>query len=259
MKRLITYLTVAALALLPLASSAEITRTKAVTLLANNNVSATSYTYGFFRGPDDANADPLGPGVKWPSKVKTAAGVQTTVSAFTASSAPFAALVAGDLLIFPNAPTVLNAGASGVNVQGNTQLQERVITTATDANNVDINVGIDLSQDSTGYVFYWKKAKTGTTASDGWFDVSKYNGFQVCEQVTTINATSLDFSLEGRYTGVPDSEPNTVEAYSFTATGVHCVYVNVPYDQARLGVKVTADGGTQAVWAYVIGERFNGR
>lgn len=248
-----------ALSLLSPWVSAGIERTQAVTLLANYNVAATSYTYGFFRGPNTLNADPLGAGVKWPTKVKTAAGAQTTVSAFTASSAPFIGLVAGDLLMFPNAPTQVNAGASAVNVQGNTQKQERVITVATDNDNADINAAIDLSQDSTGYVFYRKVFVTGTETTDGWFSVATSSGFRIQQQVTTINADSIDFSLECRYTGGPNPQPEIVDQYSFTTTGTHGVYVNLPFDECRLGVKVTNDTGDQAAWAYIILEKVDGR
>jgi hypothetical protein len=238
---------------------AGIERTQAVTLLANYNVAATAYTYGFFRGPNTANADPLGMGVKWPSKVKTTGGAQTTVEAFTASSAPFVGLVAGDLLLFPNAPTVVNAGASAVNVQGNTQKQERVIVTATDDDNADVNTAIDLSQDATGYVFYRKVFVTGAETVDGWFSVATFDGFRIIEQVTTINADSIDFSLECRYTGGPNPQGEIVDQFSFTTTGTHGVYVNLPFDQCRLGVQVTGDDGDQAAWAYIVGEKLDGR
>jgi hypothetical protein len=248
------------LALLSPGLFAGIERTAAVTLLANYNVAATSYTYGFFRGPDTLNADPLGAGVKWVSKVKTVAGGGTTITAFTAATEePFIGLVAGDLLMFPNAPTQINSGASAVNVQGITQKQERVITTATDDDNAVVNAAIDLSQDSTGYVFYRKEFHTGAETTDGWFSVAPYSGFKIVEQVTTITATSLDFSLECRHTGLPLYTSETVDAYSFTAAGTHTVYMNLPFDQCRLGIKVTGDGGTQATWAYFVGEKADGR
>lgn len=248
-----------ALSLLSPWVSAGIERTQAVTLLANYNVAAASYTYGFFRGPNTLNADPLGAGVKWPSKVKTTSGAQVTIEAFTASSAPFVGLVAGDLLMFPNAPTQVNAGASAVNVQGNTQKQERVIVTATDDNNADVNTAIDLSQDATGYVFYRKVFVTGVETTDGWFSVAPFSAFKIVEQVTTLNATSVDYSLECRHTGTPGYAAEIVERYSFTATGTHTVYVNLPYDECRLGVQVVGDAGTQAAWAYFIGEKADAR
>lgn len=263
MKRLISYLLVAALAALPVASSAQnVQRSAAVTLVANYNLTATSYTYSFFRGPDDANADPLGSGVKWPSKVKTTSGAQVTVEAFTASSAPFAALVAGDLLIFPNAPTVTNSGPSGVNVQGRTQRQERVIVTATDANNVDVDTAIDLSQDSTGYNFYWKKFKTGTETTDGWFSVGNFAGVKFDIQVTDIHADSIDYSIECRGSSV-NATPKQLDSGSITSetlgSNSHTFYLGIPYDQCRVGLKVTNDTGAQAVWVEIVGEQYGSR
>jgi hypothetical protein len=263
MKRLITYLTVAALAALPLTSSAQINRSAAVALVANYNLAATSYTYSFFRGPDDGNADPLGSGVKWPSKVKTTAGAQATIEAFTASSAPFAALVAGDLLMFPNAPTVPNTGASGfVNVQGRTQRQERVIVTATDANNVDVDTAIDLSQDATGYNFYWKKFVTGVETTDGWFSVGNFDGVEFDIQVTTIAATSIDYSIECRHAGV-NAAAKQLDVGSISSATLgsnsHTFYLGLPYDQCRVGLKVTGDAGTQAVWVSIVGEKYDSR
>jgi len=262
MKKATTYL-LSALVALALASPAHsVSRSTSVTLFANYNVVATSYTYGFFRGPDNANADPLGEGVKSPLKAKTTSGAQVTIEAFTALSAPFAPLVAGDLLIFPNAPTVVNAGPSGVNVQGKTRRQERVIVTATDDNNSDVNAAIDLSQDSTGYNFYWKKFVTGVETTDGWFDVASFAGVEFHIVVTTLAADSIDYSIECRHTQA-NSAPAQVFVGSIASdtlgSNSDTLYLGIPFDQCRVGLKVTGDTGDQAVWVEVTGEKFNDR
>lgn len=240
-----------------------ITRSAPTTLVANYNLAATSYTYSFFRGPNTVNGSPLGYGVKSEHRVKTAAGAQTTVSTFTASAAPFAGLVAGDMLLFPNAPTVTPVtGPTATNTYPLGRGQERIITVATDDNNCDIHSAIDLSIDTTGYAFYWKKFKTGTGAEDGWFKTADFSGVQFNIQVTTLNATSIDYSIEGRNTG-PNTAAQQLDVGSITSSALgsnaHSFYLGVPYDQCRVGLKVTGDAGTQAVWVNVIGEYFDGR
>lgn len=241
----------------PGSARAVVERSATYTLVANYNLAATSYTYSFFRGPDTANGNPLGEGVNPAARV-TSGATSTDVTAFTASSKPFQGLVAGDLLIFPSAPTVINTGASAVNTTGYKARQERVIVTATDDNNAIVDRDILLDQDTKGYDFTWKKFKTGTETTDGWFKCSEWIGTEFLIQVTTLNATSIDYSIEGRWPNAVNNAPQQVDSGSIASSALgsnfHLYYMRLSFDECRVGLKVTGDSGTQAVWVSVTGD-----
>lgn len=238
-----------------------VTRSISVTLVAGYDLAATNFTYSFFRGPDASNVDPLGDGATPVARVKNGA-TGTDVTAFTASTNPFQGLVAGDLLIFPNAPTVVNTGASAINTYGMPKRQERVITTATDDNNAIVDRAIILDQASNGYTFSWKKFVTGEEAEDGWFKVADFAGVEFHIVVTDLHADSVDYSIECRHLQA-NNAPTQVDTGSISSevlgSNSHTFYLGIPFDQCRVGLKVTNDTGLQSVWAEVTGEKYDDR
>ncbi len=90
---------------------------------------------------------------------------------------------------------------------------------------------------------------TGSAAEDGWVLVASEPNRSVHVNIDTINATSLDFIIQGRNRG------QTVGAQIYpatgdraeTATGAFIIQVPDAIYELRVGVKVDTDTGTQNV------------
>lgn len=171
-------------------------------------------------------------------------GSSTTVSALTASTAPFANVQVGDLIIFPRVKPGTSLATSG--------FHEAVVTARASADSITISAAVDLSSPTTGSKFYFKTKYTDTAQSSVFFDVSKFVMFNIQADVETINATSLDFTLECRLRKF-DQRANTVYTKNFTAVGADAIAVSVPYEQCRVGWKVTGDAGAQDVAVHFTG------
>lgn len=103
-------------------------------------------------------------------RIKTT-GSSTSVTENTASTNPFTDLAVGDLLVVDR-------------TDGTTDV--RVILTRTDAANVVVDSAVDWSG---GFKFSWYKQKCGTTATDGWVDVSGWSDKTITFSIEQMNVT----------------------------------------------------------------------
>lgn len=223
------------------------------TLARNFDVPAAGYTYLVFGdwSASLASIEPipgaLGPGSAVNIKVDTS-GSSTTIAALTANTSPFQGMVAGDLLIFPQLP------AAGGTYPPGPFRAERAIATFTDADTVTVDVALDITG-TGGVTFRRKRRLSGTAATDAWFSVAGFRNFQIQHTVGDINATSLDVTLECRVS--PHASAGTVSTDNITSDFVTVFQIIQarPYDQCRIGWRVTGDAGTNPVSSYFIGEK----
>jgi hypothetical protein len=102
----------------------------------------------------------------------------------------------------------------------------------------------DLS--STTYVY---NGSGGAGTNDGWFTVATEKERAIQVDIATLNATSVEFVVEGRLSG----ESTAAQIWpasgnrSETATGSFIVYIPDAIHQVRLGMKITGDSGTQSI------------
>jgi hypothetical protein len=195
-----------------------------------------------------ADKEPLtgvfGPGTPRSIKVATV-GSSTTVTAVTASSAPFAGLAVGDLLIFRAVSPDAAKSTSGT--------REVVISTFTSSDQVVVSSAIDLSNPTGGYTFSFKKRVSATQVDRMFFDVSKFSSFAFQADVEGINATSLDFIVECRARKFGVSYTEAAWTKNFTATGSARVDITTPWEQCRVGWKINTDTGVQDVATHFVG------
>lgn len=122
------------------------------------DVDSDTETFGVLTGMNgSAYGDPMHVG----TLIETS-GSSTTVTAVTASSAPFANLSVGDLIYVRTSPT-------NVDVRG--------ITAKASSDSITIDAAADWSAGS-GLPFHWRKFTTGTAATDGWVDTRGYADIQ---------------------------------------------------------------------------------
>jgi hypothetical protein len=177
-------------------------------------------------------------------KPATTAGSSTTVTAVTAGDGPFDGLQLGGQLS---------------SLDGNTGVTDVVyVTTYTDQDNIVVDTAVDWTTGFTGAPgrhFQYRKFLKGTTADDGWFNTRTAAGLKIQVIVTTILATSITFTFEGRIKGAQQA-PTTITTKTFTAAGSEYVDVqplDAPWDEVRVGVQVAGASGAQSISAYALG------
>lgn len=204
-----------------------------VLICRNYDISATSYTYP--RLSELINS----------RKYLTTSGSSTTVSELNASDDTFAGFGVGDLI--------------DVEVDGAHTL--RTVTNAGGVpDSVTVDTAVDWSNGGAGRAFSFRRFSNGTAITDGWFSVVDYSKRAVQIVVTTINATSLDFTIEGRIrlsgaTTVLWSKSYTAANTTPSTTGgPDIINVSEGVDDLRVGMKVSTDGGAQSVTVVFRGE-----
>lgn len=137
------------LAAFPLVAFAEV-RTASFTI--DYNLDSTTLIYCKETG---LNGDPFGGTIAGTAKIKSV-GSSVNVAEDTVGTNPFALLSVKDVIFvtFPDGTTAT-----------------RTIVTRTSAAAVVLDVAVDLTG---GFAFRWYKTVCGTTAADGWIDVSPY-------------------------------------------------------------------------------------
>jgi hypothetical protein len=202
-------------------------------LFKNYNVASTDYIYG--RYSDVLNA---------PKYLKTS-GSSTTVSEKNAGDDVFDGYGVGDLL--------------HVEVDG-TWTTRRITSVSGAPDSVTVDTAVDWENGGAGRAFSFQRFSVGTAATDGWFSVTDYasDGRVVQISIETINATSLDFIIEGRIRGNPVSSRLWSESFTaattITATvALSAIPVSEPVDEIRVGVKITTDGGAQDLTVQFLG------
>lgn len=208
------------------------------------DLDATSYTYCVTTGK---LGDPWGPARESKAQVETS-GSSTTVTAVVADSLPFADLGVGDVLYFQTAP-------------GTTAL--RYITAKASGDSITVSSAIDLSAGS-GFNFTWRDVACGTTAADGWINVSGYDAKIVTYiENLSVDAGGMDFRWECRDhtddTNIITVYPETnYAAEDGAGPGGRAVVITEPWDQCRVGMKLTDDDNTdtgadiEIIHAYIV-------
>ena len=158
-------------------------------------------------------------------------GSSTTVTAETVGDAPFTSVVAGDLLLI---------------TYGNATYQRRVATwvSATE-------ITVDTAINTTGATWSWYKAACGATAADGWIGATGAWAMTFQVAVTTINATTIGYSVECRVGGLAAVALSASTIATATTTSYTIGAGQGAWDECRLGLKVNTDTGVQSVSASV--------
>lgn len=199
-------------------------------LFAKYNATAT-LTYGIFSGETTL------------PKPVTTSGSSTSITAVTAGDGPFNAVGVGDEL------HVDRDGTHDV----------VYITAIADEDNATVETAVDWEDgprgETAGRHARLRRFLSGTTDDDGWFSVHGNKSVKIQFIVSTINATSITFSVQGRIAGSQQS-PTDITSSVFTATGsdyVDLQPLDADWDEVRVGVQVTGDTGAQDVSAYALG------
>lgn len=200
------------------------------------DVSSTSYIYGVY-GP-------------WQNARKfiSTTGSSTTVVSAVASTGALAEVDVGDRIYVRNV-SVPSDDQVGVTAKAS----DDSITTSTAK-----DFGRDVAD--SGYPYQFRKFLSGTTANDGWHYCGNEDDKFVTLQLDTINATSIDFQIEGKFN---DGVPFVITTQNFTAatvaSGVNTVVGGAAFgipenlSAVRVGVKVNTDGGAQKLSAHYRG------
>lgn len=200
---------------------------KSAILTYNYDLASTSFIYCTYWGK---NNDPWGVagGMAAQAPAKTT-GSSTTIDAVTAGQSPFLLVAVGDLLVFRSGTT--------------TNL--RRVTARASADQITVDTSIDLG--TTGVFFEFYTQKCGTTASDGWMDVTLFSNLTFVRQISTFNATSIDSQVECRHNAIPAAAV-IIDTKNATATGVYAVSIyQGAWDACRLGLKINTDTGAQSI------------
>ena len=203
------------------------------------DVDSTSATYCRVLG---ANGNPYGPPIQGQAQIETV-GSNTTVTAVTASTVPFALLDVGDV-VFVRYPT------------GSTDT--RIIIAKASGDSVTVNSAINLDIDG-GYAFTWKNTVCGTAITDGWIDVSGSASTSFTIQYDQGDLGSFDARIECKGSF---NEPQPVQVFptctagacntfqSYTTVGIASrttyVVVDPSYSSCRVAVKYTTSDASDA-------------
>lgn len=220
------------------ASSEVIGPPMSVPLVSSYDLAATSYIY-CSTADTGGNVWSDGVGVEVPV---TTSGASSTVTAVTASTNPFAAVAAGDELVF--------------NLDG--VIYHRVVTAKASSDSLTISgfpaATLNLGggrHGTAGYGFYYRRRTCGTGDTVGWIPVRGANSVSFDIAVVTINATSIDATVYCRGGGSVQT-PISVSTKNYTAAGGDFVTLaggtgGIKFDSCRVGLKVNTDTGVQAV------------
>lgn len=152
---------------------------------------------------------------------------------------------------------------------GSQNVLVRTIATRASASQITVSTAWNIDNSDAGYLFTWKKTTCGTTAADGWIDVSGWDQVGIAFSIEQVNATGgIDVQMQCK-TGAVNAQPiqvfpscttgacNTFQNYT-AATIASTTYAvgSEGYAQCRLGVKINSadDGGDLTTNA----ERLNG-
>lgn len=162
--------------------------------------------------------------------VKTS-GSSTTVSELNSTDNVFQGYANGDVLY--------------VNVDG-TWAARTITDAALAPDSVVVDSAVNWQNGTAGRMHYVRHFTSGTTASDGWFPVSSDEDKSVEVSVDTINATSIDVSIEGRINGGTKA---VLYAKNYTAAGADVFVIPENVTEMRVGFQVNTDAGVQSVSA----------
>lgn len=239
--RRITFLGLLALLAIP----AHAQEAKKATLFYQFDVDSGTVTYPLLNG---TNNSPFGGDIPGGAPISTVAS-NTTVTATTALTVPFASLAVGDVLIVRIGPDA----APSI----------RIITAKASGDSVTVNTAIDLSAAAAGYSFTWRQSVGGTAATSGWFDVSNVADATITVQYDQGDLDSLGVRWECRQTSL-DTQPTYVHPGAGgscgpgSSSGGFCTFPTAgagitlavviagKWDSCRVGVRFTTNDTSDA-------------
>lgn len=196
---------------------------------------ATSITYCVLAGK---NGNPYDAGIESRASIVTS-GSSATTSALVSSSAPFAEVAIGDI--------ILVAG-----------FDARVVVSKADSDTITVDTAWNLG--ATGVPFRWKKSTCGTASTNGWIDVAGADSFMITLSIEQVNVTGgIDVQVQCRgsditkvvnqvFPACTTGACGTVQNYAGTAgitSTTSMTFTGFPYQQCRVGwlIHTSDDGG----------------
>lgn len=233
-RSLVVFLALLILAMLP-AIPAQAQSAQA-TFMSAYDVAATSFIYCVQTG-QNGNATDATP-IRGFAPIITS-GSSTTVTSATASTSAFRDVVVGDVLFIRQDPA--------------TTTTVRYVTARASADSITVDSAVNIT---AATLFSFRHQTCATAATSGQINAAwgaaANKAVELC--ITTLNATSISFSVEGKLHGdSPAWEPIVVPTY--TAAGCETIPINEPLSLLRVGVKVNTDTGVQSVTAKFLAER----
>lgn len=165
----------------------------------------------------------------------TTSGSSTTVTA-VGTATPFAVVDVGDIIIVNPGPGVAD--------------QIRYVTAKASSISITIDTAANWDNSGAGYSARWQDVTFGTAATDGWVSVGSLVDKSVQVEVTTINATSITFSIEGRAS--PNATASVLLQPVYTAADSDIFQIPERIDAIRVGIKLAGDSGAQVTAARLI-------
>ena len=206
-------------------------------VLADHDLTATSFTYGCYTGQFDS---PLGPTRDNAHvKIKTV-GSSTTVTSYTTGTNAFDLISVGDLLY------VSTSGATPGGTDDGTRgrMLVLVVTARASADSITVNTAVDLS---LGYYFRWRKFTTSTGATSCWIPVKGVTAGNFVVQIDQIQATSIDYQLECKADAPTAGIVIVSGPTNKTAAFAGAITFSDPWAFCRMGFKVNTDTGVQKI------------
>lgn len=143
--------------LLPTLSSAQVTSVRAANFAFRYDVDSSTLTYCRVEGQ---NRDPFGPALPGRGRVKTTGSSTTVVEQVTGDN-PFTEVAVGDVLLV-HRPDGTSPGDDLV-----------VVTARASAASITVDTSVDWQNGTAGRTWEWYRTVCGTTANDGWINVSQ--------------------------------------------------------------------------------------
>jgi hypothetical protein len=235
LKKVLTLAVVAALVLLQLPARTRADDVAVANFMILYDLDATAVTYCRMIGQ---LGSPFGGTIAGPTQIVTA-GSSTTVT----GTGAFAQVAVDDVIIISRpAPT-----ATGIP-------DVRVVTARASADSITVDSAITLT---SGFNFRYLKTQCGTTASDGWIDVSAKALKTFTFSWSQGDADAVDVKIQCKHRGVdapieelyPGSAGTACGAGTAVAGYCHFATVGVtanltiadawPWEMCRMGVKIT--------------------
>jgi hypothetical protein len=261
-KRLIGAVTALAMALAAAPVRAGVVEVTQFPLIVDYDLDSATYQYPVTQGIPDASiaatskAEGVLSTIKGNARITTS-GASTTVTAFVASSEPFAAVQAGDYI---RATTLGAARPDVVDVVAGGQTPWLKVVTRTDANNITVNQSVNFEG---GVSFEWRRASVSSEAGRGWVPVSSFDRAKFTFAINQANTTTgIDARVECR-DNLPGIETDSIvvvypydnatcsfgtlstDTCTFTATSGTNGKLSVDVDtkswyECRVGMKLTS-------------------
>lgn len=142
-----------------------------------------------------------------------------------------------------------------INVRRDGTVDTVYITAKASAASATVSASVNWDR-TGGYPYQFRKFSSGTTASDGWVGADLASK-AIHLQIDTLNADSIDVSIEGRTRAGAASQ---ILTKNFTAATVASdlnsqepIPISEDIEEIRVGFKLTNDTGANSVSAWLVG------